>query len=70
MTPEVKKGRKKAAYLSKLMTFEVCTQMTAKIIDMTKKKKIESTTKLACLVFYFFGACLWKIENLAKEIST
>lgn len=35
-----------------------------------QKKKIESTTKLACLVFYFFGACLWKIENLAKEIST
>lgn len=32
--------------------------------------KIESTTKLACWVFYFFGVCLCKIENLAKEILT
>lgn len=34
------------------------------------KKKIENTTKLACLVFYFLGACLCKVENLAKDIST
>lgn len=52
-----------------LMTFEGCTQMIAEITNMTKKK-IESTTKLACLVFYFLGACLCKVENLAKDIST